>query len=243
MAFTWKIIESACLDPAGIMEKDARLLSNLASDDSPIIHFYEWSVPSLTYGYFTDPGRFLNLNALKDCGVGLAKRPTGGGIIFHLTDFAFSVLLPAGTPSLSINPLENYALINRWVAEAVGSLPQLAHPPDLLTPSLESTKSAPFCMAKPTQYDLVIDGRKVGGAAQRRTKNGLLHQASISVKQPPADLLRKVLLEPESVLKAMGENSYCILPSNANAQGLKECRRQLKELLIANVALYPHIGQ
>lgn len=234
MAFTWQIIESGCLDPAEIMEKDARLLSNLAPGDQPILHFYEWSIPSLTYGYFTDPGRFLDLNALQVCGIALARRPTGGGIIFHLTDFAFSVLLPSGIPSLSINPLENYALINRWVAEAIGGLPQLVHPPGLLMPSIESSKSAPFCMVKPTHYDLVVEGKKVGGAAQRRTKTGLLHQASISVKLPPKELLQKVLLEGESVVAAMAKNSYCLLPEEADAAELYECRKKLKELLVAN---------
>ena len=231
MAFAWQIIESGSLDPVSIMEKDAKLLSQLNFRDSPILHFYDWSIPSLTYGYFTDPSLHLDLQALKECCISPAKRPTGGGIIFHLTDFAFSVLLPAGCPALSLNPLENYALINRCVVEATAKLPQLTLPPVLLTPSDESAKSGPFCMARPTQYDLIVEGRKVGGAAQRRTKNGLLHQATLSLQFTPTEILRKVLLNSDSVLEAMQKNSFCILPENAGIQDLQNCKKKLKELL------------
>jgi lipoate-protein ligase A len=35
------------------------------------------------------------------------------------------------------------------------------------------------CFAKPVRADVMIDGRKIAGAAQRRTRRGLLQQGSI----------------------------------------------------------------
>jgi lipoate-protein ligase A len=35
------------------------------------------------------------------------------------------------------------------------------------------------CFANPVRADVLVDGRKVAGAAQRRTRAGLLHQGSI----------------------------------------------------------------
>src|SRR5437667_12195247 len=35
------------------------------------------------------------------------------------------------------------------------------------------------CFANPVRADVLVDGRKVAGAAQRRTRSGLLHQGSI----------------------------------------------------------------
>ncbi|MFZ3375780.1 MAG: hypothetical protein WA183_09525, partial [Chthoniobacterales bacterium] len=35
------------------------------------------------------------------------------------------------------------------------------------------------CFATPVRADVLVDGRKVAGAAQRRTQAGLLHQGSI----------------------------------------------------------------
>ena len=50
-----------------------------------------------------------------------------------------------------------------------------------------------FCMAKPTIYDVVYQGRKIAGAAQRRRKNGYLHQGTISLAFPQMGLLNEVL--------------------------------------------------
>ena len=80
----------------------------------------ERSVPHLRLFYRS--GRHLDLKALEASGLHLARRPTGGGIIFHLTDFAFSVLIPANHPSFSQNTLENYALVNRPVAFAISEI-------------------------------------------------------------------------------------------------------------------------
>ena len=221
------VIDSGKLDPDAVMAKDASLLEQLNPEGRPIIHFYEWSVPCLTYGYFTDPGRHLDLKALEVSGLHLARRPTGGGIIFHLTDFAFSVLIPANHPSFSQNTLENYALVNRPVAFAISEI--APSPPGLHSAYFCPKGESPsFCMAKPTLFDLVIEGKKVGGAAQRRTRKGLLHQASLSVCLPPFGLLEKVLRD-RKVLVSMRENSDCLFPAGKD---LHEGRRKIKELLL-----------
>ena len=113
MSTDWQMIESGCLSPEAIMIKDADLLAQLDPQGPSILHFYDWNVPCLTYGYFTDPACYLNLDALQQCGMQKARRPTGGGIIFHLSDLAFSVLIPASHPCFSLNTLDNYAFINK----------------------------------------------------------------------------------------------------------------------------------
>lgn len=187
------------------MAKDAVLLEQLNDDSPPILHLYEWEGSCLTYGYFTNPARYLHLEVLDSLGLRKARRPTGGGIIFHLTDFAFSLLLPAGHPNFSLNTLENYAFVNQNVAMVVASFTRQGSRPGLFVQDSACTDQEchPFCMAKPTQYDLMIDGKKAGGAAQRRTRKGLLHQASLSLTLPPLDLLAQVLKNEEQVLRAM----------------------------------------
>jgi lipoate-protein ligase A len=227
----WQIIDSGILPPEKIMAKDAFLLQTL--DRDPLLHFYEWEGPCLTYGYFTDPARYLDLRALELCGLQKARRPTGGGIIFHLSDFAFSVLVPACHPRFSLNTLDNYAFINQTVAEVIAHFTAQSLQPHLLAlePPCRERDCHAFCMAKPTQYDLILEGKKVGGAAQRRTRRGLLHQATLSLLFPPVDLLRKVLKNHEIVLKAMQQHSYCILSEQITTQNLQEARTQIKELL------------
>jgi lipoate-protein ligase A len=229
----WQVIESGSLSPASIMEKDQALLNQFESTSShPILHLYEWEGKCLTYGYFTNPADHLNLSALQENQLHIARRPTGGGLIFHLTDFAFSVLIPSTHPAFSTNTLENYAFINKKIAQVIAELTACTIHPQLYEDhaSCVNTHCLSFCMAQPTQYDLIVNGKKVGGAAQRRTKWGYLHQGSISLAMPPISLLKSVLKD-KGVLSAMQQNTQTLLAEPWTPLTLEQTRLELKKLL------------
>src|SRR5437867_3091333 len=96
------ILDTQCNPAEENMRRDGELLQNLG--DKPILHLYDWSTPSLTYGYFIRPEKYLNLQELQKQGIAYAKRPTGGGIVFHIWDLAFSFLMPSSAPGFSLNP-------------------------------------------------------------------------------------------------------------------------------------------
>ena len=227
----WNVIDSGRMAPQAIMAKDAQLLDQLGMLTKPVLHFYEWEGSCLTYGYFTDPLKYLKKSALEKHQLLMARRPTGGGIIFHLTDFAFSVLVPASSPWFSLNTLENYKLVNQLTAQAIEHLFNQSITPQLLdlTTACADQPCVPFCMAKPTQYDLMFQGKKLGGAAQRRTKNGFLHQGSISISLPPSQLLQDVLKDSK-VVEAMQETTYTLMESPAE-EDLYAVRQALKQQL------------
>lgn len=233
----WQLIDSGCQPPDLIMKRDQELLSNLTADSQPILHLYEWDGPSLTYGYFTQPLQFLDERMLKKYSINCAKRPTGGGIIFHLTDWAFSLLIPSHHPAFSLNTLDNYAYVNLKIVQVLTSIfgnnlnPKLYFSDQTYTSSCASH----FCMAKPTQYDIIINDKKVGGAAQRRTKSGYLHQGSVSLAMPPISLLEEVIKD-RSILESMKRNSYCILDENWTDIQLEGLRYELRKS-IENVFL------
>jgi len=225
----WEMLDSGRLPAEQIMRKDASLLEHLHPESKPLLHFYEWEAPSLTYGCFIKPEKHLDMQTLKMLNWQAAQRPTGGGLIFHLTDFAFSALVPASHPNFSLNTLENYALINRLVAKVI--FPFLAK--DLTPELLNLTEKAdypltPFCMAKSTQYDLVVHCKKVAGAAQRRTKKGFLHQGTISLLIPPFELIEKVLVDKKRIISAMKENSFALFPFEQSPSSLEEAKNLIK---------------
>ena len=184
------LIESGTLPADQVMAKDALLLQEL---HAPVLHLYEMEGRSATYGHFTDPKSLINLAACEEEKIVLAKRPTGGGIIFHFLDLAFSYLVPRGHPHYSENTLENYRTVNTLVQEALKEL--LPHASFSFIPPEQKTPST-FCMAHPTPYDLLANGKKIAGAAQRKTRLGFLHQGTISILAPPQELLNKLLYEP-----------------------------------------------
>lgn len=226
----WKVIDTGSASAAENMAIDYALLNDLSSTKQPILHLYDWEGNSATYGHFADPAKLLNLEAAEKRKLQLAKRPTGGGLLFHLTDFAFSVLVPATDPAYSTNTMENYATVNSIVENVVRQF--MAVDTDLLPdePHCE-TIARHFCMGKPTKYDVMVGGRKVGGAAQRRTKDGYLHQGTIHLCLPPEDFLRDLLLDND-VVDAMQANSFCLL---ADGGSVVDARMGLRRLFSKGV--------
>ena len=86
-------------------------------------------------------------------------------------------------------------------------------------------------MAKPTRYDVVFDGKKIGGAAQRRTKRGFLHQGTIALAILPDEYLERILLPGTQVLEAMKANSYSVLGKEWTREDLRNARKKIKKLL------------
>lgn len=211
-----EIISTPPLSALENMEHSWHLLNSLKENPRCILHFYNWQKPCATYGYFTKPNQFLDLKELEKQGIELARRPTGGGILFHLTDLAFSFFLPANHPRYSINTMENYQTVNQAILD--GMQKWIDHGELLKTdPFSGDNVSKHFCMAKPTRFDVMINGQKVAGGAQRRLQWGLLHQGSIHLKSLAPDLLDKILLPGTCVIKAMQKNSavdLCIDPED-----------------------------
>lgn len=207
------------------MSKDTLLLAELSN--VPILHLYDWKEPSITYGHFIRPEKHIHLETAKQLGISFAKRPTGGGIVFHIWDYAFSFLMPSMHPYFSENTLENYRFVNEIVLEVMEEYLSLSANiiPESFPILAEDCQN--FCMARPTQYDVVYQGMKIAGAAQRRTKKGYLHQGTISLCAPDYVLLSKVL--KSDVVSAMSVFTFNPIDKALLGPTRSEIRKRLEE--------------
>lgn len=215
------------------MKIDEQLLAELDPKGEPILHLYDWDRFSATFGFFIQPEKHIDLTAAEKHGVSFARRPTGGGIVFHIWDLAFSFLMPAVHPAFSLSTLDNYRFVNEAVLDVMREFFTLKNTLELIPESFPSREAdcQNFCMAKPTQYDVVFEGKKIAGAAQRRRKQGYLHQGTISLAFPQIELLRDVLLVKEEVLEAMSAYTFAPLGSNVSPSLLKEARQEIQKRL------------
>jgi lipoate---protein ligase len=227
----WKCLDTGKRSAAANMELDAALLLDLKDERNALLHLYDWEADAATYGHFIAPEHFLNLEGAKKNNLDLARRPTGGGIVFHNCDLAFSVLVPASSPWFSSNPLDNYAFVNNRVIFAIEQMIKM--PANLLPvePKPLDEQCRNFCMAKPTKYDVMIQGKKIGGAAQRKTRYGFLHQGSISIGFLPEIYLKEILAGGSQVLEGMRQNSFALLASDWTREDLEDARADLRRLL------------
>jgi lipoyl(octanoyl) transferase len=142
----------------------------LATAEIPRIRFYQWDHPALSFGYF---GNFTEV-AARSRERDIVRRWTGGGIVFHGDDLTYSIMIPAADPAFSKSSMSIYEKIHdaiRAAFAANGRSVELA--------INGAPKISDSCFANPVRADVLSNGRKIAGAAQRRTRRGLLQQGSI----------------------------------------------------------------
>jgi len=170
MADTWLLLDSGPGDPATNMALDECLLHAAPRLGQPVLRFYGWTQPAATFGYFQHFASVETMTPLRP----LIRRPTGGGLVAHDADWTYSLTIPQSHPWYSLRAEASYRQLHEWLNAAFTRL----RLPTELAP--RCAKELPGqCFAGPEKSDLVLGGRKVAGAAQRRTKAGLLIQGSI----------------------------------------------------------------
>lgn len=162
---------------------------NMAIDEAlleativPSVRFYQWQSPALSFGYFGKFAEAANYARERD----VVRRWTGGGIVFHGDDLTYSIVIPARDQAFAEPSIVIYKRIHRSLCAALNGIGERAFvaggiDPGLITLAKQAgaKASASNCFANPVRADVMIDGRKVAGAAQRRTRWGLLQQGSI----------------------------------------------------------------
>ncbi|MEG0036663.1 MAG: hypothetical protein RSB82_02400 [Victivallaceae bacterium] len=215
------------------MAFDAALFKEMFHRSHPILHLYDWKRSSLTYGYFIrEEDFFLDANLRNDWDI--ARRSTGGGIVFHNGDFAFSFFMPSHHVKFSREIVLNYRFVNSCLVEVFRKF--FGETVVLTSGDGESDNevSRNFCMAKITKYDVVLDGKKVGGAAQRTSRHGFLHQGTMFLSRPSEKNFHDVFKSDiaEILFHDFGKYSFFPLGEEVCPNYLEEVRKELRQDLI-----------
>ena len=175
MPETWFALAHDDLDPAENMAWDEVLLETAGQLGGPVLRTYGWREPAATFGYFQRWREIATLTNLRP----LIRRPTGGGLVRHENDWTYALVLPAGHPWHRLRAVASYERLHTWLQRALARLDvvtRLAPAPQLDGPGQ--------CFIGAERHDLLHAGRKLAGAAQRRTRRGLLIQGSVQPAPP-----------------------------------------------------------
>jgi lipoate-protein ligase A len=172
---------------------------------APTLRFYTWENPTLSLGYFQRSAeaspRFDRLARVR--------RATGGGAILHHNELTYSLTLPSAAGQRGARP-DLYrgvhaAIIARLDRNLIAARPH----------RLDKRRSAgePFlCFQRRSDEDLVVNGYKILGSAQRRTKRSILQHGSLLLRSsehaselPGIYELTSQALDPETLALQIAE--------------------------------------
>lgn len=155
------------------MSIDKTLSTLFKEYEQPIMRFYTWE-KSFTVGISqktqTYTKRYPQYN--NNC----AKRMTGGGTLFHGHDISYSLVLPTSYLQ-DLNVKESYEKICTFLLNFYISLGLDAHYAKD-SKNIVLSKSE-FCQVGFEAYDIIANGLKIGGNAQKRSKNMIFQHGSI----------------------------------------------------------------
>jgi len=164
------LIDGPC-DGAWNMALDEALLEAAIEQQAASLRFYQWSEPTLSLGYFQAArDRQMHVGS-RDCA--LVRRSTGGGAIVHDRELTYSVALPKGHP-LAREPAGLYDLAHDTLVELLRGWGMAAE-----RVREASQDEAFLCFGRRSVGDVVLEGYKVAGSAQRRRQGAVLQHGSI----------------------------------------------------------------
>ncbi len=161
------------------MAVDEWLLSRWAKA-RPVLRFYRWEEPSVSMGYFES---YRNLETISGPPRVPVRRWTGGGIVRHGGDLTYALIFPAtagGGAKLRAKS------VYEWIHERLcGVLREEGFDAEVAVNGGEAGSRE--CFQAPVACDVLVAGKKVAGAGQKRTREGLLHQGSIQGVELPGN--------------------------------------------------------
>jgi lipoate-protein ligase A len=179
----WRLLFAPPRSGAENMARDIALQTRAADTSEIVFSIYSWMRPTLSFGRNQTADGLYDLRRIRDAGLDVVRRPTGGRAILHHREVTYSVTAPlAGAPSLR----ETYARINEILLRGLARLGVGAE----LAAVAERAPSPGIrpCFALPSEGELAAAGRKLVGSAQWRDGGALLQHGSILVDDDQSSL-------------------------------------------------------
>lgn len=171
----WRLIVSEPQPGPWNMALDESLSETVRAGGEPFLRFYFWEPATLSLG------RFQNLQTgFTDVvqTLPVVRRPTGGGGIWHADEITYSL----GCLQSDLQTTGVKASFERLVGFLVDAWRSLGWDAGFAKDGANSTTLGAFtpaCFAGQEEYDILVQGKKLGGNAQRRDRQSIFQHGSV----------------------------------------------------------------
>lgn len=169
------MIESGYLDAYTNMAIDEAIFTMREKLDPPsTLRFYGWKPAAISIGYFQKI-EDLSLQRHKRQKLIIVRRLTGGGAILHRSEITYSLACSTHEFPTFGDIIKTQQLVHEAIILGLQNLGINAE-----LERKQTKKPDPyFCFVSPSKNDVVEDGRKIVGSAQRRRKRAFFQHGSI----------------------------------------------------------------
>jgi len=183
----------------------------------PVLRLYTWSPWCVTLGNFQEAEDQIDVEAARRMGVDVVRRITGGRAVFHAQEVTYTICAPKDIAPWGKTLGQTYD----WVAERLlegleqigfdGNLDRGDHA--VLERGADRRLVKPPCFSSASRSEIVWNGRKLVGSAQRRTRRAFLQHGSILLGPAHLDLVDLLEFPAEKkpqVRAELEEHSVCL---------------------------------
>lgn len=201
----------------------------------PVIRFYGWDPATLSIGYFQKVEKEIDMDKVKELGLGFVRRPTGGRGVLHEHELTYSIIVSEDYPDMPATVTQAYRVLSEGLLKGFQNLGLDAYfsVPDTAEKraDLKKPKSA-VCFDSPSWYEMVVEGKKVAGSAQTRQKGVILQHGAILLDLDIEKLLsvfkyRKPEIK-EAMRKKIPEKAVAINSLREQPASIEECIEAFK---------------
>ncbi|SNZ12545.1 lipoate-protein ligase A [Natronoarchaeum philippinense] len=173
----WRLIPERADDGPTTMALEEVAAETAVEDGVRTVRVYSWEPSTLSLGYRQDPDT-VDWAYCERRDIGVTRRQTGGGGIYHdrHADISYSIVAPAD--ELPGDLMDSYDLLCEPVLDAFERLGVPAAFADEELPAVHQ----PCCYLRSIHpaHDILADGRKISGNAQYRQRDAVIQHGSLS---------------------------------------------------------------
>lgn len=180
---TWRLINSGEQDGAWNMALDEALLNSVErGESSPVLRLYRWEPATVTLGYFQQGRDVVNLEACREFGYSVVRRITGGRAVLHDHEVTYAVISPEQNEVFPGGVAQNYHVIADVLHAtfcSFGLQTEISSGRKEVVSADSVQRSS--CFTAPALSELVFNGKKMTGSAQKRLTTAFLQHGSIPI--------------------------------------------------------------
>lgn len=176
----WRLIDTGACDGALNMAVDEALLQQFdPATSQPILRLYGWEPAALSLGRF-QKAEELDLSRVEADQRTVVRRITGGGVIYHRNELTYALVCAPRHIPRATSIKESFRMLTSFLHAFYRTLGlPSTYAVDTANQAERLGERCAFCFAGKESYDILINGRKIGGNAQRRLKGVIFQHGSI----------------------------------------------------------------